>query len=521
MPTSHRSTFDAAAFRQWFALAIELIEQARLRLDGENLFPVADGDTGTNVLATLESGADALAQANGEVTSLARTAARATLVEAKGNSGVILSEILRGLAEGLEEGLGAALISADAAAQRAVTRPVAGTILTAMAAAAAAIEVTMTDREVALAAWSAARGAALQSALTPPIPSAKGTVDAGAHALERILAALAGTLDPTLQPIEPLPASVALPAIDMRSPMRAADGGFEVMYLLPATATGAVDGLRAKLSALGRSVLIVGSDELWNVHVHTDDAGGAVEAGFSVGRPTRIKITSLLSSIDQEVCISARRIIAVANGVGIAEILRHCGAEVISAFDSRRVTSEDWWQATIGASEVLLLPQDGQGLLSAQEALAEIRNAGIRAAVLPTRSTVQALAAIAVHDPLRSFDDDLVAMTSAAGHTRYATLAFAKESKRTAQVEYKRGDVIGIIDGEIMVAGVDLTEVAQSVLRRMLAGGGEILTLVIGAGTGAELAEELAVSARTVISELDVSIHIGGQAWYPLLIGVE
>lgn len=520
MPTPEPPTFDAAAFREWFALAIELVKQACLRLDGENLFPVADGDTGTNVLATLESGAEALAEAVGGVTTLAKTAARATLIEARGNSGVILSEILRGFAEGLDEGLYAGLISADAAAQRAVTRPASGTILTAMAAVSAAVEATMSDREVALAAWSAARDAALQSAIAPPIPSARGTIDAGAHALERILGALAGTMDPTLQPIEPLPASSILPASQLPTPWPSADGAFEVMYLLPDASTQAADHLRTELSDLGRSVLVVGSDELWNVHVHTDDPGGAVEAGFSVGRPTRIKITSLASAIE-EVCTSARRIIAVANGAGIAEILRASGAVVISAFDSRRVAPEEWWQSTIGASEVLLLPQDQHGVLSAQEALQEIRNAGIRVAVVPSRSTVQALAAVAVHDPLRSFDDDLVAMTSAAGHTRYATIAFAKESDRSSHIAYKTGDAIGIIDGEIMVAGTDLAEVAESVLRRMLAGGGEILTLVTGADADRELAKALAATARTLISEVKVLIHDGGQAWYPLLIGVE
>jgi DAK2 domain fusion protein YloV len=516
-----RPNFDSVAFRAWFALAIELVGQARLRLDGENLFPVADGDTGANVLATLESGAEALATADGEVTSLAKIAARATLIEAKGNSGVILSEILRGLADGLERGLGAGLISADAAAQRAVTRPVAGTILTAMAAAAAAVEANMSDRQVALAAWSAARDAALQSALQPPSPSAQGTIDAGAHALERILAALAGTLDPTLQPIEPLPASSLMPATDLRWPQRNDDGGYEVMYLLPDADTDAAEILRGKLSRLGKSVLVVGSDELWNVHVHTDDPGEAIEAGMTVGRPTRIRVTSLAPGADQEVCLSTRRIVAVANGAGIADVLRGAGAMVVSAFDSRRVTPEEWWQATIGASEVLLLPQDRHGVLSAQEALTEIRNAGIRVAVLPTRSTVQALSAIAVHDPLRSFDDDVVAMTSAAGHTRYATLAFAKESNQTAQVAYGVGDAIGIVDGEIMVAGSDLAEVAQEVLRRMLMGGGEILTLVTGADASDDLANQLATTARELIPEIVVAIHDGGQAWYPLLIGVE
>lgn len=520
MPNTDQAHFDSVAFRQWFALAIELIAQAQLRLDGENLFPVADGDTGANVLATLESGAEALAKAEGNLVELAKITARATLIEAKGNSGVILSEILRGFSQGLDQGLGAGLISAEAAAVQAVTRPMPGTILTAMAEVAASVKEGASDPQVAVAAWGAARKAALDSADNPPIPSAAGMVDAGAHALERILGALAATLDPTILPIEPLPASSVLRA-DQGNLPQSSDGAFEVMYLLDEVDEESATKLRARLNSLGQSVLVVGSSELWNVHVHTNDAGSAIEAGYAIGKPTRIKITSLLSASDQEVCVSTRRIVAVANGAGIAEVLRTCGAVVISAFDSRRVTPEEWWQATIGASEVLLLPQDRHGVFSAQEALAEIRNSGIRVAVLPTRSTVQALAAIAVHDPLRSFDDDLVAMTSAAGHTRYATLAFAKSSKSTSQIEYQAGDAIGIIDGEIKVAGADLAEVAQNVLRRMLAGGGELLTLLTGADSGDGLANELATAAKAIDPELEVVIHDGGQAWYPILIGVE
>ncbi|HUW78893.1 MAG TPA: DAK2 domain-containing protein [Candidatus Nanopelagicaceae bacterium] len=513
--------FDSVAFRTWFALAIDLVARAQVRLDSENLFPVADGDTGANVLATLESGAEALNCADGEVISLARKVARATLIEARGNSGVILSEILRGLADGLERGLGAGLIQANLSAQRAVTRPVNGTILTAMAAGAAAITQQMNDRQAATAAWTAARAAALESAVEPPIPSASGTIDAGAHALERILAALAGTMDPTLQPIEPLPASTILAPTGAGSPIPNNDGAYEVMYLLPNTSTEFADSLRNKLADLGQSVLVVGGDELWNIHVHTDDPGLAIEAGLALGTPNRIKVTALNPGGATEFCVSTRRVIAVANGAGIAEIMHGVGAMVISAFDSRRVVSQEWWQATIGASEVVLLPQDRHGLHSAHEAVSDIRNSGIRVAVIPTRSTVQALAAMAVHDPLRSFDDDVVAMTSAASHTRHATLAFAKDQYRSGQISYDKGDAIGIIDGEIMVAGSDLAQVAENVLNRMLMGGGDLLTLVTGADATNDLANRLTQFARSVIPDLVIAIHDGGQAWYPLLIGVE
>jgi len=512
-------TFDALALREWLSASINFIAEVSDRLDGENLFPVKDGDTGANVLATLASGADAISGADGDLGALANLTASALLIGAKGNSGVILSQIFRGFSDGIEGGLASALTSADNAAKLAVTRPVDGTILTAMAAAVASLEPSMNDAEVATSAWSAARLAALGTAAKPPIPSALGTIDAGAHALERILAALAVTLDPSLKPIEPLRAGESLTAHPQSR--RTPDGGFEVMYLLREASASDAAALRERLMLIGESVLVVGSEELWNVHVHTNDAGAAVEAGLAHGVPYRMRITSLASSGGEEVCESRRRVIAVANGAGISDVLRAAGATTIAAFDSRRVAPDEWWQATLGADEVVLLPQDRHGLVSAQEALAEIRGDGIRVAVLPTRSTVQALAAIAVHDPLRPFDDDVVAMTSAASHARYATLAIAKSASSASQIPYAAGDALGIINGEILVVGKDLAEVANEAVRRMLMTGVEILTLITGADATRKLADDVAATAKGLAPNVEIVIHEGGQAWYPLLIGVE
>lgn len=522
MSTVEAPTFDASALKAWLSTAIEFIAEVSGRLDRENLFPVKDGDTGANVLATLVSGAEAikggLAGADDGLVALADLTASALLIGAKGNSGVILSQIFRGFADGIDGGLANALASADKAAKLAVTRPADGTILTAMAAAVADLKPAMNDAEVATAAWSAARSAALGTAAKPPVPSALGTIDAGAHALERILAALAVTLDPALKPMGPLRTDATLPVIpQMRRP---SDGDFEVMYLLRGASTADAMALREQLMLIGESVLVVGSADLWNVHIHTNDAGAAVEAGLAHGVPYRVQITSLVSP-GEEVCEASRRVVAVANGVGIADVLQAAGATVITAFDSRRVTPDEWWQAALGADEVVLLPQDRHGLASAQEALAAIRSDGIRVAVLPTRSTVQALAALAVHDPLRPFDDDVVAMTSAAGHTHYATLAIAKNASGDCKTPYAVGDVLGIISGEVLVVGKDLLGVANEVVRRMLMAGVEILTLITGADATAELADDVAAAAKALAPKIEIVIHAGGQAWYPLLIGVE
>ena len=509
-----------ANFRAWVERAAELLGQAREGLNSENVYPVADGDTGTNVWATMEAGRqwlsapkDELVGTHGE--SLPVLFAHGALVGARGNSGVITSQIFAGFAARQTSGLAAALEAASNKAWEAVAKPLPGTILTAISAAAefATKSEQKSTVDIARAAWSGAHRAAIDSALNPPIPEAAGVIDAGAHALERILAALVEVLDPVSAPLEGItftPASVT--ACEGES-----DGEYEVMYLLTAQEVQKVSKLRSDLEAIGSSVLVVGDSPTWNVHVHTDQAGAAVDAGMRSGIVHRVRITTLTDFRAS----GTRRVITVANGSGLQAVLEESGVTVIGAFESRRVGVDEWIAAAEGAEEVLLLPHDKAGKSTADEALIVIRKAGARAAVLPSRSPVQSLAAIALHDEEKSFDAVLGEMTEAVAHSKYATIAVARRPFLTFAGECAPGDVLGLINGDVEVVGKTLDQAARDTAVLILRDGGDLMTLVIGEGGDQALAEAVASTARSVNPNIDISIIDGGQAWYPLLLGVE
>ncbi|GAA2774678.1 hypothetical protein GCM10020219_051250 [Nonomuraea dietziae] len=214
--------------------------------------------------------------------------------------------------------------------------------------------------------------------------------------------------------------------------------------------------------------------------------------------------------------------VAVAAGDGIAALFEECGAVVVR----REPGSSPPLPAMLAAireagSEVAVLPND-EGVRAVAVAASEIaREDGVVVSVLPTKATVQGLAALAVHDPLRRFDDDVVAMTDAAGHTRYGHLTVADRQAFTSAGMCTPGDVLGMIDGDVAVIGGSLTEVAALIVDRMVAGGGELVTLVTGAGAPVRLAASVEERLAATRPDVEVVVYDGEQGGYPLLIGVE
>lgn len=317
-------TFDALAVRAWCGLALDALGRAREEIDAINVYPVADGDTGTNLYLTLESAATAVeavfagheAGGGGDpgptLADAVRAMAHGALIGARGNSGTILAQLLRGMAQVLAgadapayadgTGLGLALRHAADSARQAVAHPVEGTVLTvASAAADAAAEAGGDCDAVARAAYEGARTALAETPDRLDVLRQAGVVDAGGRGLVTVLAALVETLTGEAPrgaaargtgPHARVEAAhtVAAPCTDEDAVPGPEGPAFEVIYLLEAEDT-AVARLRERLDTLGDSLVVVGGDGLWNVHVHVDDAGAAVEAGVEAGRPYRIRIT--------------------------------------------------------------------------------------------------------------------------------------------------------------------------------------------------------------------------------------
>ncbi|MFD7782496.1 DAK2 domain-containing protein [Streptomyces nojiriensis] len=548
----HPDELDAAAVRTWSSLALAALGRAREDIDAINVYPVADADTGTNLYLTAESADRGLAEAFPEVTDgTARTSlaeavrawAHGALVGARGNSGTILAQLLRGVADvlGDEPAAGAeqaghgpggllarALTRAAEEAYAAVAHPVEGTMLTVAGAAARAGEAAGaaagTAVEVARAAYDGARAALAETPGQLAALGRAGVVDAGGCGLVVVFGALWQALsgqEPAAEPVR----GRAVPVPQSPDPCaQEADGpAYEVIYLLEAS-EAAVGELRERLDGLGDSLVVVGGDGLWNVHVHVDDPGAAVEAGVVAGRPYRIRITHFGDERRRARGERAQRaVVAVVPGEGLAGLCGEAGATTVLVRPGEPPAVAELLDAVrrAHAREVVLLPGGAELRAVAAAAAEQARAEGVRVAVIPTRSAVQGLAALAVHDPEGSFDEDVVAMTAAAGATRYGELAVAERQSFTSAGICQAGDVLGLIDGDVAVIGSGLAETAEAVLDRMLGSGGELVTLVLGPDVPDAVAERLEAYVQQGHLAVDTVTYRGGRYSAPLLVGVE
>jgi hypothetical protein len=576
-------SLDAAAVRHWCTTGLDALRRHQREIDDLNVYPVPDGDTGTNLVLTVSAASEALAAgqpaerptgqpaADGVGAALARFA-RGALLGARGNSGVILSQLLRGLADGLAalpaadgRAFAAALERAADAAYEAVAAPVEGTVLTvARAAARAALASDSGDlAEVVAAASLAARVALDRTPDQLPALARAGVVDAGGRGLVVLLDALVEVVTGQRPPDRP-PARRAVRAVAHTAEREAGSDeyGYEVQYLLDA-AEPAVAALRARLAQLGDSLVVVGAgDGPWNVHVHVNDVGAAIEAGVEAGRPYRISVVRFAdqtaagqtaagqtvpgqtvpgavgdgghataaggagahawAGADVEPVPGDRAVVVVGHGDGLARLFAGEGAAVVACSGTAPSTAEILAAVRgTGAGRVVILPNDPNVHAVADAAAAEARGDGIRAGVVPTRSPVQALAALAVRDATRRFEDDVIAMAEAVGACRYAEVTTASREALTVAGRCRAGDVLALVDGEVNLSGADLLETCRRLLDRLLAGGGELVTLLSGEDAPADLCELLVGHVGQAWPFVEVQCYEGGQPHYPLLVGVE
>ena len=531
---------DASAVRRWCAAGREGLAAARAEIDDLNVYPVPDGDTGTNLLLTMEAVEEALRGAPADMASTLKAMSHGALMGARGNSGVILSQLLRGLAEVLstaETGSAAdvrrALTRASELCYAAVAAPVEGTLLTVARECAEAVAGSDGDLPpvVREARAAAARSLARTPELLPQLKAA-GVVDAGGRGLCVLLEALEQVV--TGETTVAADAPQLLVPRDRTGLATAREAGsdefsYEVQFLLRDTDDDAVERLRQVLGALGDSLVVVGGEGLFNVHVHVNDVGAAVEAGVEAGRPFRITVTRFDEQIAEERLPVmnerpvGRSVIAVAPGEGLAALFRQSGAEVVLGGPTSNPSTAELLEAVrrAGTAEAVLLPNDGNTLGVASAAAAAARDEGWSVAVVPTRSSLQGLAALAVADPERSFADDVASMAGAAGSTRWAEVTTAVREAATMAGICRPGDVLGLLEGDVVLIGDDVEQVGAELLRRMLLGGGELVTVVTGEEAPEGVAERLAEQVERAHPAVEVVSYAGGQPHYPLLLSVE
>jgi DAK2 domain fusion protein YloV len=549
---------DAVAIRRWADISVDLLDAHRGELDRINVFPVADSDTGTNLALTVRAAAEAVHRlpptgSREPVEVAAMALARGALRGARGNSGVLVSQVFRGLAEafaehrdaGCAQALADGLRRADELARSAVSRPVEGTVLTVLrAAAAASVSAARTGADLAEVVTSALEGASAALADTPrelPELARAGVVDAGGRGLVLLLEALAEAIGARPAAVGKVAVSASGHARDRAALVGSRETGsvefdYEVMYLLSDSSGDRVERLRGQLGELGDSVVVAGDGgaagggdgALWHVHVHCTDIGAVVEAGMAAGRPHRITVIRFADQLPagapaDDRFRTARAVVTVVPGEQVAELVRADGVIALIAEPERPPSVSRLAAALTGASarHLVVLPNDVE-LNPVAEAAAELaREAGREIVVVPTSSVLQGLAALAVHDPARRAGDDVVAMAEAAATTRTGRLQIAAVEALTWAGRCQAGDVLGLVDGEVVLIAHELANGACRLADRMLTVGGELVTVLLGVDGTPELGGMLEEHLRRSHPEVEVVLYRGGPAGAPLQLGVE
>ncbi|MDQ4020142.1 MAG: DAK2 domain-containing protein [Actinomycetota bacterium] len=534
-------SLDGVAIRHWAATCCDALAAHRDEIDALNVFPVADFDTGSNLLATMRAGLDAVLRDHGDdrssPSSTVAVLARGALLGARGNSGVILSQILRGLAEApvgaaldgaaLREGLRRAGELATAA----VSNPVSGTVLTVLHdAAQAAMGVPSNDLgEVAAAATIAAAGALAETPRQLDVLATAGVVDAGGRGLVVLLEALLTVVTECRGMGLTVTAGVSARSAPALPATRQADSSgyeYEVMYSLDGTDEARAGTLRAELAGLGDCVSVVssgwGTAALWKVHVHCCDVGAAIEAGIRAGRPHRITVLRVTdrTCVDQQDRFSTgHAVLAMVSGSGLAELFRGEGA--LTAASTSSATELLAVLASTRARHITVLASPAAATRLAEIMTAHAGDIGQVVAVVPTVSAVQALAAIAVHDAGRPAADDLIAMTEAAAGTRRGELAVANAAALTWVGRCQPGDVLGMVGDEVVLIDCDPLAAARGLAERMLSVGGELVTVLLGQHAPDGVGDMLIKHLRTVHPEVETVVYAAEVPDSMLLIGVE
>jgi uncharacterized protein len=513
--------------------ALASIDRSRQRIDDLNVYPVPDGDTGTNLALTVRGVVEAVEGSTAEDRdALVYATARAALMSARGNSGVILSQIVRGVGESLagEQTFDGAAVarafrSGADAAYRAVRQPVEGTMLTAIRKLAETAEAEQGRRVPALLELLIARGeqAVAETEDELDVLRQAGVVDAGAAGLVELVrgiaAAAAGQPLPDAPPLEE-------PAVESAHQELS-----RYRYCTTFVIEGelAPDDLEAELEQLGDSLLVVGDESAVKVHVHTDEPGAALTIGTRVGsienveiadmhRQTRARERRLLAAVPDPPP-AASGVVAVVAGEGNRRLFESLGAARIVAGGSTMNPSAaellDAVEAT-PAPEVVVLPNNDNIVLAAEQAASL---ASKPATVLRTRSMQAGLAALVAFEPSRSASENGAEMAEAAARVATGAVTTASREVRLNGRIVGQGDYLGLLGEEPITGGAEFEAVARTVLELLLAQPRDVLTLLTGADEP-DLAK-LVAELEQANPELEIEVHEGGQPHYPLLASAE
>jgi DAK2 domain fusion protein YloV len=514
--------------------ALAAMESSRGRIDDLNVYPVPDGDTGTNLLLTVRAVVEAIERsAATDAAQLAKEVTRAALMGARGNSGVILSQIVRGAADVVGEAGDAspatwarALRSASDAAYRAVRQPVEGTMLTAIRELAEEAEdqTSTPELDVFLAAViRRGEDCVTRTREMLDVLREAGVVDAGAAGLVEILRGIAAAAAGEELPEPPAYEEVGVEAAHQELSRYRYCTGFVIEG---EDLDG--DAVEAQLEPLGDSLLVVGDRSALKVHVHTDDPGAALSVGVAAGVIGQVEVANMHVQTEEreERILQAvpdleeepTAVVAVSSGSGNARLFESFGARVVDGGRTMNPSSGAILAAVDAApaEEVIVLPNNKNVIMAAEQAA---EHAGKPARVLPTRSIQEGLAALVAFDPTRAADDNLSDMEESLEEVATGAVTIASRDVLLDGIDVREGAWLGLANGEAVAGGESFDEVAEAVVERLLSEPRGVLTLLTGEEPPPLDALLAAVEAQHPGVELEV--HEGGQPHYPLLLSAE
>lgn len=545
----------------------EMVQSASTRLNKQaeyvnslNVFPVPDGDTGTNMGMTIENGAKEVADKSAStVGEVAGIFAKGLLMGARGNSGVITSQLFRGFSQSVKEkeeltgqDLALAFQSGVEVAYKAVMKPVEGTILTVSRGAAIGARKKAEETDDAVEVMKAAlESAKIALAKTPdmlPVLKEVGVVDSGGQGLvfiyEGFLAALTGEYIAS-EEFQATPATMteminAEHHKSVASHVATEDIKYgyctEIMVALKKGPTYVkefdYDEFRNYLNELGDSLLVVNDDEIVKVHVHTEDPGLVMQEGLKYGSLVKVKVDNMRNQHEAQVEKEEREnsqpteekeyaIIAVVAGEGLSDIFKAQGVDyIISGGQTMNPSTEDFIKAVehVNARHIIILPNNKNIFMAAQSAAEVIEQS---AAVIETRTIPQGLTSLLAFDPSKSIEENHDRMTAALADVVSGSVTTAVRDTTIDGLEIHENDNLGMVDGKIVVSNPDMLTTLNETFSNMLDADSEIVTIYIGEDGSEDLANELAQDITEKFEDVEVEIHNGGQPVYPYLFSVE
>ncbi len=544
--TTKATGVDGQLFKRALLGSLSWLAANHEEVNRLNVFPVPDGDTGTNMLLTLQSAVEDVKESNAaEVSKIAKLASHGSLMGARGNSGVILSQIFRGFARAVEgkgsltpPELAAAFEEAANAAYRAVNKPTEGTILTVAreagrAAATAASSPDANIPRVIAAAAAGARAAVLKTPSQLQILRDAGVVDAGGFGLQLILEGMLKSVEESEPLLAPL-AETRPVAIAAQVSLALPEGGWGYCteFLIEGTNLDP-DLIRNQIEALGNSVLVVGEPELVKVHVHTDDPTRVINLAGGYGKLMKLNVGDMSTQhrriLENEGGAGVARpprpngvgVAVVVAGRGLVDIFRGLGVDaIIEGGQTMNPSTQDMLTAieSIPYDEVILLPNNGNVIAAAKQVVGLTKK---KLQVIETHSVPQGVSAVVAFRPERPAEENVRAMKTEAERVQTIEVTHAVRDTRSNGLRVKKGDVIGLINDRLEFAGSDYAEVVHKALSKLGPDAYELVTVYRGEQASDDEMAQLEAEIRTSYPGLEVEVQQGGQQHYPFILSVE